>query len=923
MVLSSTILIISYLLASGTLAVLARESSAFENVTGLRRGTILLAFGPIAVAWIYGWLLRLFPGQPSLFYLTFVTALILPGGLVQGYRLVQGNHFACLIQPVAFFRQKTWRTVDVVRLLAIVFVVGVFLVIARAALEIPLVANDPLEYFYVARHVFALQNLLDVYPLIDPNIAGGFYGPWTHPPGFVLMIAWGFVVQGNAEIAGAAKLVDVYSFLTLILLVYTWAGGLIRYRGVVAALLVLITPILLGETLDTHVDVPRIAMWTAVFCMLAYWFKQSSLANTVALGVLVGLSMFVHSIGLMFWPIFAGLLLLVRGMSYPSRLIQAVLLTFVATLMVAPDYWQNYYHFGRLIGDSAPLWEIPRFKLNEFLNEQRAIASLHGKLERGILDQLTVFGIYGYAALAAAVSGVFYGLTILVAGRFRPFKILRHITISDLIHVLLLSCTGFVGIIVLSIILDMNLVIKNARYLATMIAVYAIVAALAGDTILRYSGVCSVRRWRSRLSIFWHAATVWPRAAKRWLRRRWRSLLSIFWHAATVWLRAAKRWLRETWARESIPRAIPGSIFLVTSVILAGSAMEHIKYQKQIRFDLFPGIEYSSERSNSQKALVCSRSGSLQLIGKINQKLLAGEIEAPIKVLAFRPSDVAYYAKFPFLSYLDPKLIPAYSATSTKEAHDRLVEIGVSHLLVPYYKMGEIENTELSKLISDPNQVQLTRSQAGFKLFRLRGQPHIFKTDDNAPLQSNEGTPVNIDLSKHGLFVGGSGDSTPLECTNRIHHRLEDNTSIISVEGSQILQQVRKIEIDPKNTYRLSFDLRAFGEGASAVATIGLATFGADGKLQTDPPGTHRYGVAVAKHVPTNGKWNHMSGVFTGVGNEDFNQFRHGTKYVAPIFILNDQSSVTRTDIRNLQFEDVTVAPIDRSEMDRGGLTRK
>lgn len=879
MIFSSAFLVVSYLLASATLMVLGRASGVFANVRGLRRGTIALVFGPIVIAWIYGWLLRFAPGHSYLFYLLLIIIILLPGGVIEGLRLARRLGEAGLIS-----RLKSRKTGNIAGLLAIVYGGIALCGIAATALEMPLMANDPLEYFYVARHIFDAQQLIGVYPLIKPDVAGGFYGPWTHPPGFVLMIAWGFVIQGGAGVAGVAKLVDVYNFGALILLVFAWAGGLARYRGIVAALLVAISPILLGEAFDSHVDVPRIAMWTAAFCLLAYWFKQDSWKNTVALGVLVGLSMFVHSIGLLFWPLFIGLLVLVRGMSYTSRLVQAALLAFVSVLMVAPDYWQNIVHFGRLIGDSAPLWEIPRFRLAEFTNEQRGIATLRGKFGRGVLDQLSNFSLYGYTALAAAIAGICYGVSVLFASGFRPQRVLRHATSPSLLSVLLLSSIGFVGVIVLSIVLDMNLIIKNGRYLATMTGVYAILAITASDVLLRYF----VWDLRSGADV--------PAGSPRWaLQSVWRMLRS-GWNAGV-------RWLREASAAGRLGQVLAGAVFLVMSIVLAISAADRVRYQADLRTSLFPRKGPSPETVDGQDVLACSLAGGFRIIGEINQRVLEGSVAGPIKVLAFRPSDVAYYAKFPFVSYLDPRLIPAYSAPDAKLAHDRLVELGLTHLLVPYYEMGEIKNTAFSSLISDPGLVETTIRADGYRLLRLAGQPRIFDNGSDAPLEVPAARPLEIDLSKTGQFIRGMGDRIPLECVGQLEHREEQGNAVLKVKGRALLQFSHLIEVDPNKAYRLSLDLRVTGRGGPAQTDIGLVTFDEDQNVQTDAPGAHRYGVAANQKIAADGAWNRLSGVFKGMGNQSFNQFRKGTRFVAPVLLLNYQGAGTTTEIRNLRLE--------------------
>jgi hypothetical protein len=472
------------------------------------------------------------------------------------------------------------------------------LVIGNAAIKTPMAANDPMEYFFVARQIFDLQQLIGVYPLIDETIARGFYGPWTHPPGFVMLIVWGFMAQGTAEIASVAKLTGVYSLFSLLLLVYAWAGGSIRYRGVVAALLVLTCPMLLGETFDTHVDVPRIAMWTAVLCLVSIWFRRRSLSNTVALGALIGLSMFVHSIGLLFFPIFAGLLILVRGMSTADRAIQGILLALVAVLMVLPDYLQNLKHFGRIIGDSTPLWEIADFKLDEFVNNDRQILTTKHKLVRGILDQLLYTSWYGYAGLTAAFAGCGYLLSVLISSRLQPQRILRHLRAPRPLTVLVLSCVGFICAIVLSIIADMNLIVKNLRYLATMIAVYAIVTVIAADVLLRYSGLTSFQNWLRA----WLAIT----SFQNWLRA-WLAIKTRFENLG-----------RRPWLRGQLSRLFAGLAFLFAGAVLALATAGDVRRELGSRYWLFPFLAASPENVDDQQILLCSRSGSFYTIGTIN-----------------------------------------------------------------------------------------------------------------------------------------------------------------------------------------------------------------------------------------------------------------------------------------------------------------
>lgn len=870
----SLLLVTSYFLASGTILFLGRLFNAFPEIRGLRRISVSIVFGPIALAWIYAWFLRVSPGQEPVFYFSMVSLVFLPGALAEGAGVVRS--MSKLRMPAS---TRDVKSGNIVLFLAVLFLICTLFVIGNAAIKTPMAANDPMEYFFVARQIFDLQQLIGVYPLIDETIARGFYGPWTHPPGFVMLIVWGFMAQGTAEIASVAKFTGVYSLFSLLLLVYAWAGGSIRYRGVVAALLVLTCPMLLGETFDTHVDVPRIAMWTAVLCLVSIWFRRRSLSNTIALGALIGLSMFVHSIGLLFFPIFAGLLILVRGMSTADRAIQGILLALVAVLMVLPDYLQNLKHFGRIIGDSTPLWEIAEFKLDEFVNSDRQILTTKHKLVRGILDQLLYTSWYGYAGLTAAFAGCGYLLSVLISSRLQPQRILRHLRAPRPLTVLVLSCVGFICAIVLSIIADMNLIVKNLRYLATMIAVYAIVTVIAADVLLRYSGLTSFQNWL----------------------RAWLAIKTRFENLG-----------RRPWLRGQLSRLFAGLAFLFAGAVLALATAGDVRRELGSRYWLFPFLAASTEIVDDQQILLCSRSGSFYTIGTINKAMLDGNADAGIKVLAFRPSDIVYYARFPFISYLDPKLIPAYAAKSSQEARSKLAELGVSHLLVPDYPMGEIQNTAMAKLLADPETVQLVADNKGYRLFHVNGQPAI-NWPTTSILNFDDGKSLDIDLSMPGRFVRGEGDNSLIDCSGKTERRVDEGANVLSISDQTIMELSQSIEIDLTKAYRLSFDLRVLPLGYKLPFTAsigrslsGLATYDAEGTLQTTPPGAHRYGVAVNADLPADGTWVTFSGVFEGVGNETHNQFRAGTKYVAPIFILNAQDGpATRTEIRNLRFEEL------------------
>ena len=67
-------------------------------------------------------------------------------------------------------------------------------------------------------------------PLLREDIASGFYAPWTHS-GFVLTLTWAFVVQGSADEAGVARLINIFYLFAMLAIVFAWSNGVKKAVG--------------------------------------------------------------------------------------------------------------------------------------------------------------------------------------------------------------------------------------------------------------------------------------------------------------------------------------------------------------------------------------------------------------------------------------------------------------------------------------------------------------------------------------------------------------------------------------------------------------------------------------------------------------------------------------------------------------------
>lgn len=808
-------------------------SGLFRKLTSLQILATCVALAPMALSWVYGAALRIAPAHAPLFYLLLIIAISIP------FVCWTVADYLRMVPAIPFARARQVRQRWVERLAPgfLVAVLVAFMAIALSTnLQLPVSANDPMEYFTVARAIFLHQRLDGIYPVLDETVSKGFYGPWTHAPGYPLIISWLYLCQGTAAVAGIAKLFNVYAATSLALVVWAWSSSPFRWSGVVATLMVLIVPLFIRETFDMHVDIVRLAMWTSIICMIPRWLAIRNLSTSLAFGMLVGLAMFVHSLGVLFFGLFAGLLLLLQSGRLASRLGYGAVVVAISILVLLPDYLVNYARYGYFIGDSVPLWQLKAQQLIPFLNEQRGIGTTYEKVVNGVLGTLTSPSMFGWTTIAFAVALALY-LIVLLRADFRTLP--ARLTRPTLVNTLILSMAAFLALLGLSAALGSNAMIKNVRYVATMSALSGIGAALISSKLLIWLGA---RRW-------WHLPS-------------------------------------------------PGYIYVPVAIALAWVLLGDVRNQSTSRLQAFPVTEAQS--NDLDAILACSADHSLRLVSEIN-KALAAEPGRQIKVLAFFPAGSAYHGRYPIVSYLDPRLVPAFAASSSAEGFAVIKSLGITHVLLPSYRMGEIEKTAFDQLLKDNTFFWVDKSIGGNQLLATAGTPSLFP-DKPALLHVSPNSPVIFTTSDAAAFV--AYDGVDIKCIRSIGTGNFNGEPYLTIKGSMIVSTRRHVEVDPGKRYRLSFDMRVPSESPGANTFVGLATYDANGVLETEAPGTYRYGVLDNIGIGPSSDWKHYSGIFTGAGNQTANQFRTGTRSVAPIFLLNYYNSdKSITQFRNVTFE--------------------
>lgn len=136
----------------------------------------------------------------------------------------------------------------------------------------------------------------------------------------------------------------------------------------------------------------------------------------------------------------------------------------------------------------------------------------------------------------------------------------------------------------------------------------------------------------------------------------------------------------------------------------------------------------------------------------------------------------------------------------------------------------------------------------------------------------------------------------------------ENGDTFVRVTGSSYLFAIQPTAVDPTRQYRVKARVRVVQEDPTAGGALtyaGVATYDANGALQKDAPGAHRYGAALSRNLTVADGWVDLEGVMTGEGNDNHQQFRVGTKTVRPVVTLNYQSNTAVTDITTLTIEEI------------------
>ncbi len=423
---------------------------------GLACAPLLAAFAAVVVMWAL-------PGAAAAWQLSAIFAML---GVVTLVGVGSGATRRTLVPRAALLPRGP----------AAVLTWGFFAALLLDCAAVPLIQNDALEYATAGRILFDSRDLAS-YPVLQPQLhASGFFGPWTHPPLYVALLAQGFALQGGSEATVLMRLVAPWCLAgatACVAAMARWANPARPDAAALAALLLVSTPLLylgaasaLIDTLPVLGLALSLAAVAGLSVLASPWWQRA-----LGIGVMLGLALWTHSQAVLVPLLILPLLFLQGPGRWPARLATALKVGVpalaIALLVGGAPYWRNVGLFGSPISDNPLIFALPALDWPGYFKLQRGLASTAELVQYGLLKPW--FAIEAYAFV------FWLALLVFMQGR-QPLAVQQDSAVW-----LRPLCLGVIGLYllgaVLSVALGVDLMVRNERYMLILLPAAAMLAA--------------------------------------------------------------------------------------------------------------------------------------------------------------------------------------------------------------------------------------------------------------------------------------------------------------------------------------------------------------------------------------------------------------------------------------------------------------
>ncbi|WP_142589225.1 ArnT family glycosyltransferase [Pseudorhizobium halotolerans] len=364
-----------------------------------------------------------------------------------------------------------WGYAAAISLAAVVLVV--------LSIFVPLTQNDALEYAMVARELYATRDLL-TYPVLNPETnVTGIYAPWTHPPFYVALMYIAEIVQGHAEAPGLIRLLSPWFLLSGAYVTYALGAQLSRATGLAASLIFMSPPLFFlgaGQSLLDPLPVLGLTLIVAAVCGIS----TKSLFFGAIVGMFLGISLWTHSQAILFVPLAMAAVAVERGLrDFRAIVVAAAALLVVALIVGGWPYWRNVEVFGTPISDNPAVFALPNLHWEEYFSINRGLGSIVAQVQYGVLK-----GWFSPEAYGLIFWGLAVGLIIFLRDR-RRMSAAQYVMqgarggerAEALLWLLVTLLSAYLAGVLLSLLLGIDHMIKNERYLLVTLPVVSILCA--------------------------------------------------------------------------------------------------------------------------------------------------------------------------------------------------------------------------------------------------------------------------------------------------------------------------------------------------------------------------------------------------------------------------------------------------------------
>lgn len=257
--------------------------------------------------------------------------------------------------------------------------------------------------------------------------------------------------------------------------VFGLARSLNRTTALAAALVFLSTPLLFLGAASSLLDALPISGF-AILLSVVIFIGGSTRYRGVVIGLALGISLWTHSLAILYIPLALMGIVVINGVQkWRDWTVEGLVALSIGLLTGGAHYVRNIFLFGAPISDNPLVFSLPTLAWNEYFIINRGLASTTAMLQYGDLKGWFSFEAFGFSFWGMAVGAIALAWTIrrsLVDLVIHGLGALEQR--QRLLVVLLCLLVTYYGGLALSVLLGIDLMIKNERYLLSIQALVAV-----------------------------------------------------------------------------------------------------------------------------------------------------------------------------------------------------------------------------------------------------------------------------------------------------------------------------------------------------------------------------------------------------------------------------------------------------------------